>query len=98
MGQNDGIFPQRLVCLRRELGVILAEHKPTHAAIERLFFSRNTTTAIGVAQAMGVIILCLAEEGLTVDEYTPQQVKKALTGYARASKSQIQSMVGLHQS
>ena len=62
-------------------------------AIEELFFARNTTTAIGTAQARGVAIVAAARRGLPVFEYTPMQVKLAVTGYGKAEKSQVQEMV-----
>ena len=67
--------------------------QPDQVAIEELFFNRNTTTAVPVGQARGVLILACAKAGLPIAEYTPLQVKQALTGYGRAEKSQIQYMV-----
>ena len=86
-------YPQRLLQLYEELGVILAEHQPTEAAIEALFFGKNVTTAIKVAQARGVTILALAQQGLPITEYTPSEVKLAVTGYGAARKEQVGSMV-----
>jgi crossover junction endodeoxyribonuclease RuvC len=89
----DLAMPERLKILHEELGQLLAEHQPDAAAVEQLFFATNVTTAISVGQARGVILLCLAEAGLIPAEYTPMQIKQAVTGYGGAKKPQIQSMV-----
>jgi len=85
----------RLVQLHTELGQILAETKPDEAAVEELFFSTNARTAILVGQARGVALLTLAEAGLPIAEYTPLQIKQAITGYGQADKAQVQEMVRL---
>lgn len=71
----------------------VGEYKPEVVAIEQLFFSKNVRTALAVGQARGVAILAAANCGLGVAEYTPLQVKQAVTGYGRASKQQVQRMV-----
>lgn len=86
-------LPQRLVALHRELSDLIALHRPASAAVEQIFFSRNVRTALAVGHARGVILMALAQAGLPVTEYTPLQVKQAVTGYGRASKQQIQEMV-----
>lgn len=68
-------------------------HKPHRGAVEKLFFHRNVTTAISVGQARGVILLCLAEAGVEVAEFTPMEVKQAVVGYGNAEKKQVQIMV-----
>ena len=83
----------RLVKLYDSLIFLLEQLQPDQVAIEELFFNRNTTTAVPVGQARGVLILACAKAGLPIAEYTPLQVKQALTGYGRAEKSQIQYMV-----
>jgi crossover junction endodeoxyribonuclease RuvC len=83
----------RLVTIYEELTDIIMQTKPTSMSVEKLFFARNVTTAITVAQARGVILLCGKQVGLTIAEYTPLQIKMALTGYGRADKKQIQEMV-----
>lgn len=75
---------------------IITETKPQLMAIEQLFFTRNITTAISVAQARGVAMLAGGRAGLTIAEYTPTQIKQSLTGYGRADKRQVQEMVRLH--
>ncbi len=72
---------------------IIDRTEPDEAAVEELFFNTNTKTAIKVGQARGVAILACANSGLEVDEYTPLQIKQALTGYGRAEKKQVQTMV-----
>ena len=72
---------------------ILATYSPDEMAVERLYFNTNTTTAIDVAQARGVIVLAAENSLLPVFEYTPLQVKQAITGYGRAEKRQVMEMV-----
>ncbi len=86
----------RLETIYSELQTIIAETKPTHMAVEKLFFARNVTTAITVAQARGVVLLAGKQAGLELAEYTPLQIKMAITGYGRADKKQIQEMVRIH--
>lgn len=88
--EDDSI---RLQTIFEELSDIIAEAKPTHMAVEKLFFARNVTTAITVAQARGVVLLAGKQAGLELVEYTPLQIKMAMTGYGRADKKQIQEMV-----
>lgn len=76
-----------------ELTEIITEFKPDHIAVEELFFAKNTTTALSVGQARGVVLLAAKKKGLSIFEYTPLEVKMALTGYGRADKKQIQQMV-----
>lgn len=83
----------RLQTIFEELSDIIAATRPTHMAVEKLFFSQNVTTAMTVAQARGVVLLVGKQAGLEIFEYTPQQIKQALTGYGRAQKKQIQEMV-----
>lgn len=87
---------ERLVDIDDNLSEIIAETKPQVMAIEKLFFARNITTAISVAEARGIVILRGARAGLPIFEYTPLQIKQTLTGYGRADKKQIQEMVKLH--
>ena len=84
---------QRLVMLFDELSKILLLHRPESAAVEKLFFSRNVTTAITVGQARGVALLALAQNGLAVGEYTPMEIKQSVAGYGGADKNQVQQMV-----
>jgi crossover junction endodeoxyribonuclease RuvC len=86
-------FAHRLLKIGDSLDQLITRFKPDTVAVEELFFSRNTTTAIGTAQARGVAILCSARAGLPVYEYTPMQVKSAVVGYGKADKPQVQQMV-----
>ena len=88
-------FEQRLLTLHQQMDALMERHHPDVMAIEELFFERNTTTAIGTAQARGVEILAAAEANVPVYEYTPMQIKQAVTGYGKADKKQIQQMVKL---
>ena len=89
----DELMSKRLETIYNDLGSILKQYKPDTVAIEKLFFGRNTTTAITVGQARGVLLLRLAQENIPIGEYTPLQVKCALAGYGGAEKKQIQYMV-----
>ena len=84
---------ERLVRLHDSLCDLLLQKRPDCVAVEELFFNRNTTTAVPVGQARGVLLLACAKQGLPIAEYTPLQVKQALTGFGRAEKKQIQYMV-----
>lgn len=83
----------RLETIFNELSDIIAATRPTVMSVEKLFFAQNVTTAMTVAQARGVVLLCGRQAGLEIYEYTPLQIKQALTGYGRADKKQIQEMV-----
>ena len=72
---------------------IIAETKPDVAAVEKLFFAQNVTTGMKVSQSRGVILLALAEAGIPIYEYAPNEIKMAMTGYGHAKKAQIQEMV-----
>jgi crossover junction endodeoxyribonuclease RuvC len=83
----------RLETIYTSLKSIIAANNPDVVVVERLFFARNVTTAMSVSQARGVILLAATRSGVPIAEYTPLQIKQALTGYGRAEKSQIQEMV-----
>ena len=83
----------RLHEIFHDILALITEFRPDEMAIEKLFFGRNVTTAITVGQARGAILLAAAERGLGVAEYTPAEVKQAITGYGNAEKRQIQEMV-----
>lgn len=90
-----GEFTARLETIYNDMCRLLQAAKPDAMAIEKLFFNTNTTTAIMVAEARGVILLAARQMGVPVYEYTPLQVKQAVTGYGRAEKRQIQEMTKL---
>lgn len=86
-------FEQRLLTVYEGIRQVLADYRPEALSIEQLFYQHNQTTVIGVAEARGVILLAAAEAGVPVFEYTPMQVKQAVTGYGKAVKKQVQEMV-----
>lgn len=83
----------RLLTIYDELTDLIAHNKPEVMSVEKLFFARNVTTAMTVAQARGVVLLCGQQAGLGLFEYTPMQIKQAITGYGKADKKQMQEMV-----
>ena len=88
-------MPQRLKIIYDELAGLVKRFQPDRAAVEELFFARNVTTAMSVAQARGVVLLALQNAGLPIAEYKPNAIKLAITGYGGADKSQMQEMVRL---
>lgn len=86
-------FPLRLEKIYNELYEIIENFNPEAMAIEELFFNNNAKTAINVAQARGVILMTARIKKLSIFEYTPLQIKQAVTGYGRADKNQVQRMV-----
>lgn len=84
---------QRLLTIYDELSEIIKDQQPQIMAVEKLFFAQNVTTAMSVAQARGAVLLCGEQNHLELHEYTPLQIKQALTGYGRADKKQMQEMV-----
>ena len=85
-------FSARLEMIYEDMRSLLEKAKPDAVAIEELFFGHNVTTAIGVAQSRGVILLAIRPAGLPVYQYKPMQVKQALVGYGNATKHQMQDM------
>jgi crossover junction endodeoxyribonuclease RuvC len=86
-------MPERLQSLFQGLIEKILLYHPQSGAVEKLFFQRNVTTAMTVGQARGVALLAMAQNGIDVAEYTPLQVKQAVTGYGGADKNQVQQMV-----
>ena len=86
-------MPERLLSLYNQIVLFLETYRPDQVAVEELFFNSNTTTAIAVGQARGIILLAAAQQTIPVYEYTPLQVKQAVVGYGRADKKQVQQMV-----
>lgn len=84
---------ERLVEIHSGVAGLIERYRPALVAVERIFFSRNVQTAFSVGQARGVVLLAAAQAGLPIYEYTPNEVKIAVTGYGRASKDQVQRMV-----
>ena len=89
----DQAMPDRLVTLYQELKQIIDLHGPQSGAVEKLFFARNVRTALSVGQARGIALLALAESGVSVAEYSPNEIKQAVAGYGGAEKMQVQMMV-----
>jgi crossover junction endodeoxyribonuclease RuvC len=85
----------RLLKIHHEICEVLAAHHPSEAGVEDLFFAKNATSAMQVAQARGVVLLALAQSGIEVGTYSPQQVKQAVIGRGKAAKEQVQRLVGV---
>lgn len=83
----------RLATIQEDIRQVLTAAAPTAVAVERLFFSRNTSSALDVGHARGVVLAACAERGIPVFEYTPPEIKQALTGYGSAGKEQVRAMV-----
>ena len=83
----------RLLALYDQLSVLIEQHRPADAGIESLFFARNVSSAIPVAQARGVVLLLLQRHGVFTAEYSPQAIKQAIVGQGRAEKRQVQDLV-----
>lgn len=84
---------QRLAVLYDELTQVIARDTPDAIAVERVFFNANVRTAMSVGQAAGVVLLCAAQAGVPITEYTPTQVKSSVAGYGSADKAQVAYMV-----
>ena len=86
-------FPDQLSIIYRELTALLAEHRPECVAIENIFHAVNARSALKLGHARGVAMLAAIEAGVTVVEYTPAEIKRAVVGYGRAEKPQVAQMV-----
>lgn len=86
---------ERLLSIHTAFKAVLDEYSPTEAAMETLYFAKNVTSAMPVAEARGVLSLALAEKGLSVAEYTPMAIKQAVVGRGAAAKAQVQELVRL---
>lgn len=91
----DGSPAERLLAIADGLDGLIATHLPSTLAVERLYFNRNAKTAMAVAEARGIALLCAARAGLVVAEYGPQEIKVAVTGSGSADKAQVQRMLAL---
>jgi crossover junction endodeoxyribonuclease RuvC len=91
--RSDGGTPERLGIIYDGVADLIHQAKPEGMALERLFFARNTTSALQVSEARGVIILAAFHHHIPVTEYTPNQVKIAITGSGSADKRQVQEMI-----
>ncbi|MES2930421.1 MAG: crossover junction endodeoxyribonuclease RuvC [Patescibacteria group bacterium] len=86
-------FPERLALIGAEIERIIEKYEPRALGIEKLYFTTNQKTAMGVSEARGVIVYTAARNGLSIFEYTPGQIKTAVTGYGKADKAMVMSMV-----
>ena len=86
-------FPDKLVEIHRRLVDLIAECRPDAVAIESLFYAKNVASALKLGHARGVAVLAAAQAGLAVVEYSPTEIKRAVVGYGRAEKPQVQRMV-----
>jgi len=86
-------FEKRLLDIAGGLRRLICEHRPEAAAVEEVFYSANVKTALKLAHVRGIALLSIAEAGLVFGEYSPLEVKKAVVGYGRAEKAQVQTMV-----
>jgi crossover junction endodeoxyribonuclease RuvC len=84
---------KRLVKIYNEVETLFEKYRPAHLSLEKLFFSRNITSALGVSEVRGIILLAAEQRNIPVTEYTPNQVKQAITGSGRADKRQMQEMI-----
>lgn len=89
-------LPDRLLDIYNSLHELIDLHHPDVISVEKLFFMQNISTGISVAEARGVVILVARQSNLPIFEYSPNEIKKAMTGYGHADKKQIQEMVRLH--
>jgi crossover junction endodeoxyribonuclease RuvC len=89
----DMDLADRLTMVMADIESLIDETRPSAVAVEQVFFQSNARTAMGVAQASGLVLVCARRRGLPVARYTPSQVKRAVTGSGVADKKQIQSMV-----
>ena len=88
-------FPEKLLAIHTQLAALLKQCRPDAVAIENLFYSTNVRSALKLGHARGVAMLAAVEAGLDVFEYTPAEIKRAVVGYGRAEKPQVQQMVKL---
>ena len=90
---KDQHTAKRLLHIYTELATLFEKYPPAYVAVEKLFFSKNITSAMSVSEARGVILLLAEQRQIAVTEYTPNQVKQAITGSGRADKRQMQEMI-----
>ena len=94
-GPARATFPERLKAIHSGLCELLARHRPDCVAIEDIFYARNVRSALRLGHARGVALLAACEANLPIAEYAPAEIKRAVVGYGRAEKSQVQQMVKL---
>lgn len=92
---SSDTFSNRLGALYTNLSKLFLLHKPTILSLEKIFFAKNTKTALDVAHARGIIMLCAYQYNIPVQEFTPLQVKQGVVGYGKADKQQVQKIIQL---
>jgi crossover junction endodeoxyribonuclease RuvC len=90
---SDMPLPKRLLSIHTDVHTLIERYRPDTVGTEKLFFYNNVTNGIAVAGAVGVILLAIEQHGLSWAQYTPMEVKKAVSGYGHASKEQVQANV-----
>ncbi|MFA4877458.1 MAG: crossover junction endodeoxyribonuclease RuvC [Methanoregula sp.] len=90
---GDTRASERLLKIYTEIQALFERYPPSHISIEKLFFSKNITSAMGVSEVRGIVLLAAEQRGIPITEYTPNQVKQAITGSGRADKRQMQEMI-----
>jgi crossover junction endodeoxyribonuclease RuvC len=90
---KEQLTPERLLHIYTELSSLMERFPPAHVAVEKLFFTKNITSAMSVSEARGVILLAAEQHRVPVTEYTPNQIKQTITGSGRADKRQMQEMI-----
>jgi crossover junction endodeoxyribonuclease RuvC len=88
-------FPDKLKFIHTDLAALLARHRPDCVAVENIFHARNVRSALKLGHARGIALLAASEAGLPVAEYAPAEIKRAVVGFGRAEKHQVQEMVKL---
>jgi crossover junction endodeoxyribonuclease RuvC len=94
-GPARAAFPDKLKAIHTGLHSLLAQHRPDCVVVENIFHARNVRSALKLGHARGVVLLAAAEAGIPVAEYAPAEIKRAVVGYGRAEKHQVQQMIKL---
>jgi crossover junction endodeoxyribonuclease RuvC len=94
-GRPGATFPDKLQAIHSGLMKLLAAHRPDCVAVENIFHARNVRSALKLGHARGVVLLAASEAGVPVVEYAPAEIKRAVVGYGRAEKQQVQQMIKL---
>jgi crossover junction endodeoxyribonuclease RuvC len=84
---------ERLLKIYTAIEELLEQYQPAHVSVEKLFFAKNISSAMGVSEVRGIVLLAAEQRAIPVTEYTPNQVKQAITGSGRADKRQMQEMI-----
>jgi crossover junction endodeoxyribonuclease RuvC len=90
---KESTGPERLLKIYTEINSLFDRYQPSHLSLEKLFFTKNISSAMGVSEVRGVVLLAAEQRKIPVTEYTPNEVKQAITGSGRADKKQVQEMI-----